>query len=64
MNKPLAYTLLFVGTVFLLLGLNAGNSLATEAVTGTRTETSLALMVTGIIAIVVGGSSSLSRRHY
>ena len=65
MNRPLAFTILVVGVVLLLFGLNAHDSLASqtkEAVTGTPTDKSMWLIVLGIVGIVVGGFNSLFRR--
>lgn len=65
MNKPLSFAILIVGVVLLLFGLNAQDSLASnakEVVTGTPTDKSLLLIIAGVIAIVVGGISTFFRR--
>jgi len=65
MNKPLALTILAVGIVLLVFGINAHDSLAStakEAVTGTPTDKSMWLIILGIVGIVVGGFSTLFRR--
>lgn len=65
MNKALSLTILVVGIVLLIFGINAGDSLASsakEAVTGTPTDKSMWLIVLGIVGIVVGGASALFRR--
>jgi divalent metal cation (Fe/Co/Zn/Cd) transporter len=65
MNKALSLTILVVGVVLLIFGINAGDSLASsakEAVTGTPTDKSMWLIVLGIVGIVVGGASALFRR--
>lgn len=65
MNKPLSFAILIVGVVLLLFGLNAQDSLASnakEVVTGTPTDKSLLLIIGGVIAIVVGGISTFFRR--
>lgn len=65
MNKPLSLTILAVGIVLLVFGLNSHESLAStakEAVTGTPTDKSMWLIVLGIVGIVIGGFNSLFRR--
>jgi hypothetical protein len=65
MNKALALTILVVGIVLLIFGINAHDSLASsakEAVTGTPTDKSIWLIILGIVGIVVGGFNSLFRR--
>lgn len=65
MNRPLALTILVVGVVLLLFGLNAHDSLASqtkEAFTGTPTDKSMWLIVLGIVGILIGGFNSLFRR--
>jgi len=65
MNKPVSIALLVIGIVLLVYGLNAGDSIASEAkevVTGTPTDKSLFLIIAGIVGIVVGGFSTFFRR--
>jgi hypothetical protein len=65
MSKVLSFAILIVGIVLLVYGLNAGNSFLSEtkeAVTGTPTDKSMALIIVGVIAIVVGGLSTFFRR--
>lgn len=66
MSKPLSLAILVVGVVLLVIGLNAGNSFASEAkeaVTGTPTDKSLILTVAGIVGIVVGALSAFTHRR-
>lgn len=65
MNKALALTILAVGIVLLVFGINSHESLASsakEAVTGTPTDKSIWLIVLGIVGIVIGGFNTLFRR--
>lgn len=65
MSKPLSLAILLGGVILLVYGLNAGNSLASEAkeaVTGTPTDKSMIMVIGGIVAIVVGGLSAFFRR--
>jgi uncharacterized membrane protein YidH (DUF202 family) len=64
MNKPLAIALLIAGVVLLVFGINAQNSIASEAkeaVTGTPTDKSLWFIILGIIGIIVGGIGAFTR---
>jgi hypothetical protein len=66
MNKAFSFAILIAGIVLLLFGLNAGDSVASEAkevITGTPTDKSMILVITGVIGIVVGGFSALSGRR-
>lgn len=66
MNKLLSIAILVVGIVLLIYGLNAGDSITSEAkevVTGTPTDKSMILVVVGVVGIVVGGLSTFFRRH-
>lgn len=65
MNKPLALTVLVIGIVLLIFGINAHDSVASSAkeiVTGTPTNKSMWLIILGIVGIVIGGFNSLFRR--
>jgi hypothetical protein len=64
MNKALSIAILVAGIVLLIFGINAHESVGSEAkelVTGTPTDKSLWLIVGGIVAIIVGGFNSLRR---
>lgn len=64
MNKPIAFALLIVGVILLIFGLNAGDSIASEAkeaITGNPTDRSIWLIVLGVIGIVSGGISLIAR---
>lgn len=66
MNKLLSIAILVVGIILLIYGLNAGDSLASEAkevVTGTPTDKSMILIIVGVVGIIVGGFSAFFRRH-
>lgn len=66
MSKPVSLAILAVGIVLLIYGLNAGDSLASEAkeaVTGTPTDKSIILILIGVVGIIVGGFSAFFRRH-
>jgi uncharacterized protein involved in exopolysaccharide biosynthesis len=66
MSKALSIAILIVGLVLLAFGLNAGDSIASEAkeaVTGTPTDRSMILIVGGTLGIVVGGFSTFFRRR-
>lgn len=66
MNKFLSIAILVVGIALLGYGLNAGDSLASqakEAVTGNPTDRSMILIISGVAAIVIGGLSTFFRRH-
>lgn len=66
MSKPLSLAILVGGVILLVYGLNAGDSLASEAkeaVTGTPTDKSLILILLGAFGIIVGGFSAFFRRH-
>ena len=65
MSKPLSLAILVAGIVLLVYGLSAGDSIASEAkeaLTGTPTDKSMAMIIVGVIGIVVGGGSALFRR--
>ena len=64
MNKALSIAILVAGIILLIFGINAHESItseAKEAVTGTPTDKSLWLIISGVVAILVGGFSSLRR---
>ncbi len=65
MNKVFSIAILVAGIVLLVFGINAHDSLvsnAKEVVTGTPTDKSMWLIILGIIGIIVGGLGSLFRR--
>lgn len=65
MNRPAFLALLVIGIVLLVFGINAHDSVASNAkelVTGTPTDKSLWLIVGGIAGIIIGGLGSLFRR--
>lgn len=65
MTKPLYIALLVAGVVLLAFGLNAHGSLVSatkEAVTGTPTDKSMALILCGIVGIIVGGLGTMFHR--
>jgi len=65
MNRSISLAILLIGIVLLIFGLNAGDSIASnakEAVTGTPTDKSIWLIVGGIAGIVIGGLGTLFRR--
>src|SRR3954467_8823155 len=61
MNKALSIAILAAGIVLLVFGINAHDSLASnakEALTGSPTDKSMWLIVLGLIGIIVGGLNS------
>jgi uncharacterized protein involved in exopolysaccharide biosynthesis len=65
MNRPAFLALLVIGIVLLVFGINAHDSVASNAkeiVTGTPTDKSMWLIVGGIAGIIIGGLGSLFRR--
>lgn len=57
MNKAVSLTLLVIGVVLLILGLNAGDSFASsvsEIFTGTPTKKAIILLVSGTLLTIVG----------
>lgn len=65
MNKAMSIAVLIVGIVLLIFGINAHDSIASnakEVVTGTPTDKSIWLIVLGLIGIVVGGLGAFFRR--
>jgi len=65
MNKIVSLAVLAAGVLLLVFGLNARDSIvsqAKEAVSGTPTDNSMLLIVTGVIAVIVGGLGLLVRR--
>jgi Mn2+/Fe2+ NRAMP family transporter len=65
MNKAVSVALLLAGIVFLISGINAQESLASNArhaVAGISTDKSLWLIVLGLIGVVVGGLTSFFGR--
>lgn len=65
MTKALYIALLVAGVVLLVFGFNAQNSLVSstkEAVTGTPTDKSMALIISGLIAIIIGGLGTMFHR--
>lgn len=66
MSKALSLALLVGGIILLVYGLNAGDSLASEAkeaVTGTPTDRSMILIILGAVGIIVGGFTAFARRR-
>jgi len=58
MNKPLSVALLVIGIILLVLGISAGDSVASnikESVTGTPTDKSVWLIGGGILGVILGG---------
>lgn len=65
MNKAFSIALLIAGIVLLVFGINAQDSLASnakEVVTGSPTDKSMWLIVLGLIGIIVGGLNSFFGR--
>ena len=65
MNKAVSLAILVVGVVLLIFGINAHDSVASNAkeiVTGTPTDKSMWFIILGIVGIIVGGLGSLFRR--
>lgn len=65
MNKAISLTILVVGVVLLIFGINAHDSIvsnAKEIVTGTPTDKSMWFIILGIVGIIIGGLGSLFRR--
>jgi hypothetical protein len=65
MNKAFSVALLIAGIVLLVYGINAQDSLASnakEALTGSPTDKSMWLIVLGLIGIIVGGLNSFFGR--
>jgi Mn2+/Fe2+ NRAMP family transporter len=65
MNKAFSIAILIAGIVLLVFGINAQDSLASnakEAVTGTPTDKSMWFIVLGLIGIIVGGLNSFFGR--
>jgi Mn2+/Fe2+ NRAMP family transporter len=65
MNKAVSIAILIAGIVLLVFGINAQDSLASnakEAMTGTPTDKSMWLIVLGLIGIIVGGLNSFFGR--
>lgn len=65
MTKALYIALLVAGIVLLAFGLNAHGSLVSatkEAVTGTPTDKSMALIIGGLIGIIIGGLGTMFHR--
>jgi Mn2+/Fe2+ NRAMP family transporter len=65
MNKAISIAILIAGIVLLVFGINAQDSLASnakEVVTGTPTDKSMWFIVLGIIGIIVGGLNSFFGR--
>jgi Mn2+/Fe2+ NRAMP family transporter len=65
MNKALSIAILVAGIVLLVFGINAQDSLASnakEVVTGNPTDKSMWLIVLGLIGIIVGGLNSFFGR--
>jgi hypothetical protein len=65
MNKAVSLAILVVGVVLLIFGINAHDSVvsnAKEIVTGTPTDKSMWFIILGIVGIIVGGLGSLFRR--
>lgn len=66
MSRILSLVLLVVGLVLLVTGLNAHDSIlstAKEAVTGTPTDRSIALIVVGLAGVLIGGLGLFTRRN-
>ena len=66
MSKALSLALLVGDIILLVYGLNAGDSLASEAkeaVTGTPTDRSMILIILGAVGIIVGGFTAFARRR-
>jgi Mn2+/Fe2+ NRAMP family transporter len=65
MNKAISIAILIAGIVLLVFGINAQDSLASnakEVVTGTPTDKSMWFIVLGLIGIIVGGLNSFFGR--
>lgn len=65
MPRIFSAALLVAGIVFLISGINAHASFAsnaTEAITGAPSDKSIWFIVLGVIGIIVGGLGSLFRR--
>ncbi len=65
MNRFISIAILVAGVVFLIFGINAHDSIASnakEAITGVPTDKSLWFIILGISGIIVGGLGSLFRR--
>ena len=65
MNRIVFVAILVIGVVLLVFGINAHDSIASnakEAVTGTPTDKSIWLIVLGIAGIIVGGLGAMIRR--
>ena len=65
MNKAFSIAILIAGIVLLVFGINAQDSLASnakEVVTGTPTDKSMWFIVLGLIGIIVGGLNSFFGR--
>jgi Mn2+/Fe2+ NRAMP family transporter len=65
MNKALSIAILVAGIVLLVFGINAHDSLASnakEALTGSPTDKSMWLIILGLIGIIVGGLNSFFGR--
>ncbi len=57
MNKPISLTLIAVGVLLIVFGINASNSLSSEisrAFTGSPTDKAIWLLAGGVIAAVIG----------
>ncbi len=66
MNKSVSILLLVAGIVLLIFGLNASDSVASsvsEAVTGTPTDRSMWLIVSGAVGIALGGFGLFASRR-
>lgn len=65
MNKALAIAILVTGIVLLVFGINAQDSVASNAkemVTGNPTDKSMWLIVLGLIGVIIGGLNAFFGR--
>jgi hypothetical protein len=66
MNKSVSIILLVAGVILLIFGLNASDSVASsvsEAVSGTPTDRSMWLIVSGAVGIALGGFGLFASRR-
>ena len=66
MNKAIGIALLAVGIALIIFGVNASESFGSETkrfFTGTPTDKSMWLLISGIAATALGAVSTLRRSH-